>query len=261
MEAELHELAAQNNGVQINETYQIQTTTPAGEFLPAPTGPQKFQDPLACIGMSVKVTHMIEATGVPIGGVSTTGEESAPTQTMITHQDAHGVIIDVLHGTPGTSLSEPPSGSEIDDLCWVNTGFATDLLKDGGDEAISQLMKTYPLTSDIPLMEVDYNQLELDETGFGPEAMSGPEEEPGEPVATAAPAESNTLPAPAKARTVETEAKTSSRRPEPWEREEIIKIPNVGAFRWETGQPLWLRAYPYIKPEPVPVSRKAHLQV
>ena len=56
LEAELRELAAQNNGVQINETYQIQTTTPVGGFLPAPTGPQTFQDPLACIGMPMKMT-------------------------------------------------------------------------------------------------------------------------------------------------------------------------------------------------------------
>ncbi len=255
LEAELRQLAAQNNGVQTNETYQIQTTTPAGGFLPAPTGPRTVPDLLACIGMSVKVTRMIEATGIPTGEVSTTGEEPVPTQTVITHRDTHGVTVDVLDGTPG-SLPEPPSRTEIDDLYQVNTGFATDLLEDGGDEAISQLMKTYHLTSDIPLMEVDYNQLELDETGSGPEAMSGPNEEPREPVAAATPMELTTLLAPAKARTVETEAKTSFHRPEPREREEIIQIPNVGAFRRETGQPLWLRAYPYIKPESVPASRK-----
>ncbi len=30
----------------------------------------------------------------------------------------------------------------------------------------------------------------------------------------------------------------------------------MGAFRRESGQPIWLRAYPYIKPEPVPTPRK-----
>ncbi len=30
----------------------------------------------------------------------------------------------------------------------------------------------------------------------------------------------------------------------------------MGTFRRESGQPVWLRAYPYIKPEPVPASRK-----
>ena len=67
LEAELRELAARDSGVQINETYQIRTATPAGGFLPAAAGSQTFQDPLACIGMAVKVTHTIEATGVPTG--------------------------------------------------------------------------------------------------------------------------------------------------------------------------------------------------
>ena len=30
----------------------------------------------------------------------------------------------------------------------------------------------------------------------------------------------------------------------------------MGTFRRENGQPVWLRAYPYIKPEPVPASCK-----
>ncbi len=74
LETELRELAARNSGVQINETYQIQTDPPAGGVLPAPMGSLTFQDPLAFIGMSVKVTRMIEATGVPTGEASTTGE-------------------------------------------------------------------------------------------------------------------------------------------------------------------------------------------
>ncbi len=260
LEAELRELAARNSGVQINETYQIQTATPAGGFLPAPMGSQTFQDPLTCIGMSVKVTHTIEATGVPTGEASTTGEESAPTQTVITHRDAQGVIVDILDGLPGKNLPEPPGGIEVDDLYKVNTGFDTDLLKDGGDEAISQLMETYHLTSgslsDIPAIELDFNQFELDKTGSSPETMSGPEEEPGEPVTTTAPSGSATPPAPAGTGAVEAEIKTLSRRPEPQGREDEIRIPNVGAFRRESGQPIWLRAYPYIRPEPVPASRK-----
>ncbi len=53
-------------------------------------------------------------------------------------------------------------------------------------------METYRLTSESPLdisaIELDFNQFELDETGSGPETMSGPKEEPGEPVTTTAPA-------------------------------------------------------------------------
>ncbi len=53
LEAELRELAARNSGVQIMETNQIHTDTPARCSLAAPTGSLKSQDPLACIGMSV----------------------------------------------------------------------------------------------------------------------------------------------------------------------------------------------------------------
>ncbi len=260
LEAELHELAARNSGVQINETYQIQTDTPAGGFLPTPTGSQTSQDPLACIGMSVKIARTIEARGVPTGEASTTGEGDTPMQTVITHRDALGVIINVLDGLPGKNLSEPPGGVEADDLYDVNTNFAAGLLKDGGEEALAQLMEAYNPTSDFPLdvpaLELDFNQFELDETGSGPETKSGPEEESGEPAIIAKPTGLATLPAPAETGAVETEVKTLSCRPESPEREDEIRIANVGTFWRESGQPVWLRAYPYIKSEPVPVSRK-----
>ncbi len=173
LEAELRESAARNSGVQINETYQIQTDTPAGGFLSAPTGYQTFQDPLACIGMSVKVTCTIEATGVPTGEASMTGEGDTPTQTVITHRNAQGMIVNVLDGLPGKNLPEPPGGVETDDLYRINTEFAADLLGDGGKEALAQLMETYHPTLDSPLdvptLELDFNQFELDETRSGPE--------------------------------------------------------------------------------------------
>ena len=209
LEAELRELATQNSGVQINETYQIQTDTPAGCFLPAPTGSQPFQDLLVCFGMSVKVTRMIEATGVLTREASTTEEGNTPTQTVITHRNAKGVIINVLDGLPRKNFLEPPSRVEVDDLYKVNTGFATDLLKDGGNEALAQLIETYHLTSestsDIPAIELDFNQFELDETG------SGPEEESREPTVVTAPAGSATPPAPAETGAVGEEVKTLSR--------------------------------------------------
>ncbi len=80
LEAELRELAAQNSGVQINETYQIQTDTPAGCSLSAPMGSQELQDPLACIGMSVRITRTVKATVVPTREVSTTNGRDTPTQ-------------------------------------------------------------------------------------------------------------------------------------------------------------------------------------
>ncbi len=74
LEAELRELFARNSGDQIDETYQIRAAAPEGGFLPAPAGSLTFQDPLTCIGMSVRVTQTIEATGVPAGGAAAAGE-------------------------------------------------------------------------------------------------------------------------------------------------------------------------------------------
>ena len=96
LEAELRELAAQNSGVQITETYQIHTDTPAGCSLAAPMGSQEPKDLLVCIGMSVRVTHTLEAKGVPTGEASTTDGRGILKQTIITHQNVQGVVFDVL---------------------------------------------------------------------------------------------------------------------------------------------------------------------
>ncbi len=63
LEAELREMAARNSGIQLTETYQIHTDTPARLSLAAPTGSQEHEDPLACIGMSVRVTRTLAARG------------------------------------------------------------------------------------------------------------------------------------------------------------------------------------------------------
>ncbi len=143
LEVQLRELAAQNSGVQITETYQIHTDTPAGCWLAAPMGSQEPKDPMACIGMSVRVTRMLEVKGVPTGEASTTDGRGTPTQTIITHRDAQGVVIDVLDDLPRKNPPRPPGVVEKDDLYEINTDFATDLLRDGREEALAQLMETY----------------------------------------------------------------------------------------------------------------------
>ncbi len=137
-------------------------------------------------------------TGVPTGDAHATDEGGTPTQTIVTHRDAQGVIIDVLDNLPGKDLPGPPGVVETDDLYEINTDFAADLLKDGGEEAITQLMETHHPASDSPLdvpaLELDFNQFELDETGSSPETRSSPKEESGEPAIGTAAAESATPP-------------------------------------------------------------------
>ncbi len=162
LEAELRELAARNSEVQITETYQIHTDTPAGCSLAAPIGSQASQNPLACIGMSVRVTRTIEVTGVPTRETNSTGGEDTPTQTVITQREAQGVIINVLNNVPRNNLPGLSSVGETDELYNINTDFAVGLLKDGGDEALAQLMETYHPAADFPLdvpaLELGFNQ-------------------------------------------------------------------------------------------------------
>ncbi len=206
--------------------------------------------------MAVRVTRTIEATGVPTGEAYTTDERGTPTQTIVTQRDAQGVIIDVLDNFPGKDLPGPPGVVETDDLYEINTDFAADLLKDGGEEALTQLMETYHPTSDSPLdvpaLELDFNQFKLDETRSGPETRSPPEEEFGEPAIGTAAAESATPPNTAEARAAEAGVESSSRRPSLPEEGDETRIPDVGLFRRESGQPVWLRAYPYVRPKPLP---------
>ena len=91
LEAELRDLAARNSGVQLTETYQVHADTPALLSLAAPTGSQDQEEQLACIGMSVRVTRMLAATGVPAGEVSTVDGKGTTTQTVTTHREARGM--------------------------------------------------------------------------------------------------------------------------------------------------------------------------
>ncbi len=105
LEAELRELAACNSGVQLTESYQVHTDTPALLSLAAPAGSQEQENQLACIGMSVRVTRTLAATGVPTSEVSASNREGTPMQTVTTHREARGVIIGVLDNSP---LRNPP---------------------------------------------------------------------------------------------------------------------------------------------------------
>ncbi len=171
------------------------------------------------------------------------------------------MIIDVLDNLPGKNLPGPPGVVETDDLYEINTDFAADLLKDGGEEAFAQLMETYHPASDspldIPAIELDFNQFELDETGSGLETRSGPEEESGEPAIVTAATESTTLPNISEAGAAKAGDESSSRWPSPPVEVDETKIQDVGLFRRESGQPVWLRAYPYVRPiKPDPPSHK-----
>ncbi len=254
------ELAARNSGVQLTETYQVHTDTPARLSLTSPTGAREQEEQLACIGMSVRVTRTLAATGVPAGEVSTAAGGDTPTQTVTTHREARGVIIHVLDDSPLRNPPKPLKPAEEEDLYEINTDFAADLLQDGRDEALAQLVETYHPTSGSPLdvlaIELDYNQFELDESGSGQEMGPGPEEEPGAPTVGAGATEPTSRPE--MDETGESGVRDDSIPIQPGLqlREAEAEIHDVGLFRHGSGQPIQLRAYPYVRPKPAPPSNK-----
>ncbi len=234
MEAELRELAAHNSGVQLTETYQIHTGTPAGCSLATPTGSQGPEDLLACIGMSVRVTRTLEAEGVPTSEVPDTGQEGTRTHTIITQQEAQGVIFGALNDPSRPDSSRLPGTMGEDDLYEINTDFAADMLKDGGEETVAQLMETYHPTSDspidVPAIDLDFNQFDLDESGFGPETRTGPEKEPGKPAIMTEDTNSNSRADISKAGAAEAGEGPSSPRPGPQKGAAEIEISGIGLF-------------------------------
>ncbi len=177
LEAELRNLAARNSGVQLTEIHQVHVGTPTPLPLTIHTGSQEQEDRLACIGMAVRVTRTVEATGVPVSGAPATDMKHAPTQTVTTHREARGVIVGVLDNLPPDG---PPEQQKAYDLYEINTDFSEDLLRDGGGEALAELVETYSSTlcssldfHDVPEIELDCNYLELDEGDSDSEGESG----------------------------------------------------------------------------------------
>ncbi len=254
LKADLHNLAARDSGVQLTETYRVHVGTSSPLLLTARPGLQAQEDQLAHIGMAVRVTRTVEATGVPVGEASATAMEPSPTQTVTTHREASGVIVGVLDNLLPDEL---PAELENDDLYEINTDFMGDLLRDGGGEGLAELVKMYSSMvesslgfSDAPEIELDYNQLDLDE------GDSDPGEVPDDPTPEAQNSEPANPP-----NTDETGASEEWGEPLPHQagfemRETEIEIKDVGVFRRGSGQPIQLRAYPYVRPKPASPSER-----
>ncbi len=128
LEADLHDLAAQDHGVHLTEMHRVHVGTPTPLLLTTRTGLQEQEEQLAHIGMAVRITRTVKATEVPVGGASATAMESSPTQTITIHREANGVIVGILDSLQS---DEPPEEPEGDDLHEINTEFVGDLLRDG----------------------------------------------------------------------------------------------------------------------------------
>ncbi len=121
-------------------------------------------------------------------------------------------------------------------------------------------METYHPASgsplDVPAIELDYNQFELDESGSGQEAEAGPEEESSEPNVGARAVEPTNQSGTDVARMSRVWNGSIPSQPGLRVRETEVEIHDVGLFRRGSGQPIQLRAYPYVRPKSAPPSSK-----
>ena len=147
---------------------------------------------------------------------------------------------------------------EADDFEGVNLDFAAALLEDGGKEIAQHIAKTYIPEAEKVLPGRDYPELELGVDGLNlGDSDSDSEELPKKentPAETTTPAQTHACKPTCTPNDVEMEEKGEPLHGQPGLRiEELrIEIKDVGLFRRRTGQPVWLRAYPWIKHSVVP---------
>ncbi len=147
---------------------------------------------------------------------------------------------------------------EVDDLAGVNMDFAAALLEDHGEKIAQHIAEVYNPGAEKAHPGQDYPELELGVDGLNlGDSDSGPEEPPKEedtPAAPAAPAGTPTRePAPV-SEEVEMEETGEPLHDQPGLQieERKVQIKDIGLFRRRTGQPVWLRGYPWVKHPAVP---------
>ncbi len=155
---------------------------------------------------------------------------------------------------------------EVDDFTEVNMDFAAALLEDDGEEIAQHIAETYNPGAEKAHPGQDYPEFKIGVDGLNlGDSDSDPEEPPREEITPAAP----TAPAGTPAREpapvseeVEMEEKGEPLHDQPRLRIEEwrIEIKDIGLFRRKSGQPVWLRAYPWVQHPTVP-SLKGKPQV
>ncbi len=144
--------------------------------------------------------------------------------------------------------------------------FAAALLEDDGEEIAQHIAETYNTEAEKVQPGQDYPELEIGVDGLNlGDSDSDPEEPPWQESTPAAP----TAPAGTPAREpapvseeVEMEEKGEPLHHQPGLQvdEKRIQIGDIGLFRRKTGQPVWLRAYPWVRHAAVPsVPGKLHV--
>ncbi len=147
---------------------------------------------------------------------------------------------------------------EVDDFAEVNMDFAAALLEDDGEEIVQHIAETYNPGAEMAHPGQDYLELEIgvDSLNLG-DSDSDPEEPPLEestPAAPTAPAGTPAREPASVSEEVEMEEKGEPLHDQPGLQieEKRIQIRDIGLFQRKTGQPVWLRAYPWVRHAAIP---------
>ncbi len=187
------------------------------------------------------------AAGPPIPPMATGSDEGLP-KTALAELEQIELDDSILDLMP----------READDFEGVNLDFATALLEDGGEEIARHIAETYnPEAEKVPPGQ-DYHELVLGVDGLNlGDSVSNSEEPPKKentPAETTNPAKTPPCKPTSIPDDVEMEEKGEPLHDQPRLQieERKIQIKDIGLFRRRTGQPVWLRAYPWIKHPAVP---------
>ncbi len=191
-----------------------------------------------------KDTPEAVASGPPTAADTSKGSQAA-TPAELETIELDDSILDLVPG-------------EVDDIPEVNMDFAAALLEDDGEETAQHIAETYNPGAEKAHSGQDYPKLEIGVDGLNlGDSDSDPEEPPQEENTSAAPIAPAGTPARGPApvsEEVEMEEKEEPLHDQPglWIEGRKIDIKDNGLFRRRTGQPVWLRAYPWVQQPSVP---------
>ncbi len=238
---------ADHNANKITVRVQVETTTEAPETNNQQSATSTKARPDTRGTQPEEATPDAVASGPPILPTAADRNEGLQGTAPV---DLESIDLDdsILNLMPG----------EVDDFAGVNMDFAAALLEDDGEEIAQHIAETYNPGAEKAHPGQDYPELEIGVDGLNlGDSDSDPEEPPKEedtPAVPAAPAGTPARePAPVSGE-VEMEERGEPLHDQPGlqAKEKRIQIRDFGLFRRRTGQPVWLRAYPWVRHAAVP---------
>ncbi len=253
LEDTLHQLAAQNPDVQLEEARHIQVEAAVRLPVAEPLGIDASLSDLDRIGMGVRITQTMRANGVPIKGKQPSTSGAPATQMVSTHQEVQGLLtcediedLDILDlGVDGS-----------EDFSDTDPELADELLGEDPEKMIgswvtmcNQKAAVSPGDQTHPDLESGFRSLDLNNKGA--QAAGAATGVANASTATASPTMSGTQSV-EKIYLMDGQPKNIPAQPGLTLHQRTFEIEGVAVFRRHDGQPLHLNAYPPVVKLAVP---------